>query len=376
MISNENLWTFELMKSHQKHAKLTKPAIGNFARNEIALVGAPCDLIQSFAKKTIAQIPFQNITYIDADHAFGDTEEEGLAFNELTDKIKFHRFDKNAFSDFDQRILLNDQELVVVNGNHFQAQAQIVFIHPKKEASLKKRHYQLSHIKAYVLCEGCTKVFDWLTPCAPIFGEKDHEKIAKLIIESHVNPPVKGLILAGGRSIRMGEDKGQLQYHGMPQVDYLAQEFESVQMEHFISCRIEQYPNSQRITDKFDGLSPFGAIASAFQHEPNAAWLVVACDLPLVNGEIFELLLKERDPSKFATCFYNPETDFPDPLITLWEPKAYMRMLEFLALGYSCPRKVLINSEVKVVKLSNSEVLKNVNTKEEFSAFRKFQFSK
>lgn len=358
------------MKSHQKHAKLTKHAIGNFARNEIALVGAPCDLIQSFAKKTIAQIPFQNITYIDADHAFGDTEEEGLAFNELTDKIKYHRFDKNAFSEFDQKILLSDQELVVVNGNHFQGQAQIVFIHPKKEASLKKRHDQLSDIKAYVLCEGCTKVFDWLTPCAPIFGENEHEKVAQLIIESCGIPPVNGLILAGGRSIRMGEDKGQLQYHGMPQVNYLAQEFESLQIEHFISCRNDQYQDAQRITDKFEGLGPFGAIASAFQHEPNAAWLVVACDLPFVNCETFNLLLKERDPSKFATCFYNPETDFPDPLITLWEPRAYMRLLEFLAMGYSCPRKVLINSDVKIVRLENPDVLKNVNTPEELISIK------
>jgi molybdopterin-guanine dinucleotide biosynthesis protein A len=266
--------------------------------------------------------------------------------------------------------------LVVVNGNHFLAQSQIVFIHPKKEVSLKKRQDQLSDIKAYVLCEGCTKVFDWLSPCAPIFGEKDHEKIAQLILESCVNPPVKGLILAGGKSTRMGEDKGQLHYHGMPQVDYLAQEFESLQMEHFISCRSDQYQNSQRITDKFDGLGPFGAITSAFQHDPNAAWLVVACDLPLVNKETFELLLKERDPSKTATCFYNPETDFPDPLITLWEPKSYMRLLEFLAMGYSCPRKVLINSDIKVVKLTNPAVLKNVNTKEEFETFAKNNFSK
>jgi molybdenum cofactor guanylyltransferase len=364
------------MKVHQKHAKLTKPTIGNFARNEIALVGAPCGFIQEFAKKINTKLDIKNSTYIDADHAFGDSEAEGIEFNELTDKIKYFRADRKTFADFDKKVFLNDQDLVLVNGNHFEAKTQIVFIHPSKEASLKKRLSQLTDIKAYVLCEGQSKVYDWLEACAPVFRENDITELAQLI-ESSLSPaPVKGLILAGGKSLRMGEDKGQLNYHGKAQVDYLKDKFSKISLETAISCRMDQYESYDRITDKFEGLGPFGAIASAFQSDPNAAWLVVACDLPLVDYAVFEQLIKERDPSKLATCFYNPETGFPDPLITLWEPKAYMRMLEFLALGYSCPRKVLINSDVKIVRLENPEILKNVNTKEEFQAFKESSLSK
>ncbi|SOE21541.1 Molybdopterin-guanine dinucleotide biosynthesis protein A [Spirosomataceae bacterium TFI 002] len=358
------------MKKHQKHAKLNKPSIGSFARNEIALVGAPCGLIQDFAKKLIGELQDQNITYIDADHAHGNSESPELSFNELTDKIKYERLDKKSLNEYDKRILLNDQDLIITNGNHFEAKSQIVFIHPSKEASLKKRLSQLTDVKAYVLCEGVSKVYEWLEVFAPIFGQNDAPAIAKLI-KSQITPPlVKGLVLAGGKSMRMGEDKGQINYHGLAQVDFLFEEFEKAKITASVSCRVDQYERYNRITDKFEGLGPFGAIASAFQEDPNSAWLIVACDLPLVDQDTFDLLLKERDPSKLATCFYNPETDFPDPLITLWEPKAYMRMLEFLALGYSCPRKVLINSDVKIVHLENPEILKNVNTKAELEAFK------
>ncbi len=60
----------------------------------------------------------------------------------------------------------------------------------------------------------------------------------------------------------------------------------------------------------------------------------------------------------------NDSTGFPDPLITLWEPRAYPVMLEFLGLGYSCPRKVLINSDVEIVH-GDQEWLTNVNTTEQ-----------
>ena len=76
--------------------------------------------------------------------------------------------------------------------------------------------------------------------------------------------------------------------------------------------------------------------------------------------------MANRDPGKLATCFYNPDTDFPEPLITIWEPRAYPVMLQFLAQGYSCPRKVLINSDVKLIKEIDKNAFFNVNTASDF----------
>jgi molybdopterin-guanine dinucleotide biosynthesis protein A len=361
------------MKKHQKHASLPKSSMGNFGRNEIALLGAPCGEIQKLTQKIIENLPLNNVTYVDADHAFGDSEAEGLSKNELTDKIKYFRYDKAALNEFDRRILLNDQELILVNGNHFQARQQLVLIHPKKEESLKKRRDQLTDIQGFILCEGMEKPFEWLselTSGKTVLKTSEINKIVELVTGLMGKPTIKGLVLAGGQSTRMGEDKGQINYHGMPQVDYLLTAFEKAGIEAFVSCRPEQYEGYQRITDKFEGLGPFGAIASAFQRDPNAAWLVVACDLPLVNEGVFKELIENRKANKIATAFHNPETGFPDPLVTLWEPKAYMRLMEFLAMGYSCPRKVLINSDIHEIDVLVKDMLKNVNTPEEKAEFQ------
>ncbi len=72
-----------------------------------------------------------------------------------------------------------------------------------------------------------------------------------------------------------------------------------------------------------------------------------------------------------ATAFKSPVNDFPEPLITIWEPKSYQVLLQFLVQGYSCPRKALINSDIKLVEVKNPEALKNVNAPEDLEGVMK-----
>ena len=78
-----------------------------------------------------------------------------------------------------------------------------------------------------------------------------------------------------------------------------------------------------------------------------------------------DFLIKNRNPSAIATAYRSPASGFPEPLVAIWEPKSYPILLQFLAQGYSCPRKVLINSPVHVIDAPNSDVLMNVNTPDE-----------
>jgi molybdenum cofactor guanylyltransferase len=141
-------------------------------------------------------------------------------------------------------------------------------------------------------------------------------------------------------------------------------------LEVFLSCRQDQmglYKNENLIVDTFTDLGPFGAILSAFRDNPNTAWLVVACDLPLLTENTIKTLMENRNPSAVATTYRSPESEegFPEPLITIWEPKSYAILLQFLAQGVSCPRKVLINSDTHIINPSVPEALMNVNTPEE-----------
>ncbi|HWZ35922.1 MAG TPA: NTP transferase domain-containing protein, partial [Mucilaginibacter sp.] len=130
------------------------------------------------------------------------------------------------------------------------------------------------------------------------------------------------------------------------------------------------------LPDTFLDLGPFGAILSAFREKPDSAWLVVACDMPLLNAETFGHLIGNRNTSTIGTAYENGADGFPEPLITIWEPKSYSVLLAFLAQGHSCPRKVLINSDTHLLQPLDAAALTNVNTVEDFEKIKHHLTSK
>jgi molybdopterin-guanine dinucleotide biosynthesis protein A len=184
--------------------------------------------------------------------------------------------------------------------------------------------------------------------------------------------PINGLVLAGGKSVRMGKDKSSIDWHGKEQQYYLADLLESFCAEVFISRR-EEVQNEKDLhykilVDSYTGIGPYGAILSAFRFQPDFAWLVVACDLPLIDKNILSYLLENRDETKIATTFKSPFDGLPEPLITIWEPKSYEVLLSNLSNGYTCPRKVLIKSDdVHILQPPDANSLINVNTPEDLA---------
>ncbi len=78
-----------------------------------------------------------------------------------------------------------------------------------------------------------------------------------------------------------------------------------------------------------------------------------------------QYLIEQRNIAAVATTFESPSDGLPEPLITIWEPKAYSILLSFLSQGYTCPRKVLRNNDVHIIKAANADALMNVNTQDE-----------
>jgi molybdopterin-guanine dinucleotide biosynthesis protein A len=187
--------------------------------------------------------------------------------------------------------------------------------------------------------------------------------------EQNKIPSINGLVLAGGKSQRMGTPKDLMNWHGKEQRYFAADLLAEFCDEVYISCRQDQLENFDRqyhpLTDTFLNMGPFGGILSALRSQRDKAWLVVACDLPLLDKKSLEFLLYSRNPEKAATTYKSPFDGLPEPLITIWEPKSYPLLLNFLGIGNTCPRKVLINSDTLILEPHDPDALMNVNTPEE-----------
>lgn len=180
-------------------------------------------------------------------------------------------------------------------------------------------------------------------------------------------PPLYGLVLAGGKSVRMGFDKSSIKWHGVEQRYYMADLLSNVCEDIFISCRPEQQSKIEKyktIADNFEGAGPLIGILSAFKANPNVAWLVTACDLPLLDLQTLQYLIQNRDTACIATTFKSPFDSLPEPLITIWEPSSYERLQTHITDGYTCPRKALLRNEanVKILIPPYPDALMNANT--------------
>jgi molybdopterin-guanine dinucleotide biosynthesis protein A len=180
---------------------------------------------------------------------------------------------------------------------------------------------------------------------------------------------MNGLILIGGKSSRMGTDKSLLNYHGLSQREYLFQLMSQFCLEVYFSSRQEQALSDNFILDTL-AISPISGILSAFEHNPETAWLVLACDMPLVNEEAIKLLIKHRNQEKMATAFYNPEINAPEPLITIYESKAFPLLIKYIKAGHKSPKVFLQENNVELIMAEERSFLKNVNTKVDFDDYQ------
>jgi molybdenum cofactor guanylyltransferase len=186
-------------------------------------------------------------------------------------------------------------------------------------------------------------------------------------------PPIYALVLAGGHSRRMQRDKAALIYRGRTQLEWAVSFLQPYVERVFVSVRPDQTNDPVRarfeqIVDTESNLGPIAGIMAAQAKHPNAAWLVLACDLPFLDEGTLTTLISARDPRRLATAFRSSHDVLPEPLCAIYEPASREAILAHVASGKNCPRKFLINSDVKLLDEPNPHALDNVNTPDEYGS--------
>ena len=187
--------------------------------------------------------------------------------------------------------------------------------------------------------------------------------------------PLHGLLLCGGASRRMRRDKAQLNYSGEPQLLHAWRLLTAFTERAFVSVRDSQHDEPLRaslpqLIDTYDAVGPVAGILSAHDAFPEAAWLVIACDLPLLDETTLRTLIAARDPAKEATAFASRFDGLPEPLCTLWEPPIHQRLKQRYEAGSYCARKVLIQADIRLLPPPGN-ALDNINTPQEFEQIQR-----
>lgn len=197
----------------------------------------------------------------------------------------------------------------------------------------------------------------------------DHSNFSKTL------PALYGLILAGGQSKRMGQDKAALHYKGEAQLMRAYRLLSAICEKTYVSVSAHnkndvlrlQYP---QIIDDHSFSGPTAGILSAMQQYPDVAWLVIACDLFFLDSAHLIYLRDNRDISKYASAFHAEHTHFPEPLCAIWEPSSYELIKSCVAKNIFCPRQILMQVKIHLLAPFEFSALHNINTQQDLMEIR------
>jgi len=186
---------------------------------------------------------------------------------------------------------------------------------------------------------------------------------------------LRALVLAGGKSQRMGTDKGDLIYYKEPQKIHVAKQLQNLGLETFISLRKDQKQEKgySYIMDSHKEMGPLTGLISAFTMH-KCAWLCVGCDYPFLQGLHLQKLLKARKKSMFATVFQDKNTGFLIPTLAIYEAAFFEVLEENIAKDQFSLLQMLKTNPCNIISV-NGKAFKSVDTQQDYERIiRKLDF--
>lgn len=139
-----------------------------------------------------------------------------------------------------------------------------------------------------------------------------------------MRPAITGLVLAGGQSRRMGQDKALLPYRNGSLLSHAVDALRPLCAPIFILSSHPQhhFPSTTTLPDAYPHTGPMGALLTGLEAMPTSWAAVFACDIPHFPAAFWQTLLEQQAlfPDKQAILF--SENERLQPLCSLFSRQA------------------------------------------------------
>jgi molybdenum cofactor guanylyltransferase len=182
------------------------------------------------------------------------------------------------------------------------------------------------------------------------------------------------IILAGGRSSRMGADKSLLSVDGQPIIERIRERLAGRFDQILISANEPEklaFLGLEVVPDRIPGQGPLMGIASALDASSSELNFVVACDIPHIDIALVEEMLAEAERSGADVVVPMTDGKEYEPLFAVYRKSALEAINRVLASGGRRISDIFALCRVKHIRLSDANQLRNLNTPAEYEEFRK-----
>jgi len=144
---------------------------------------------------------------------------------------------------------------------------------------------------------------------------------------------ITGIILAGGKSSRMGRDKGWIELNNKPLINYAIEALKPYCDDLIISSNSKEY-NSLGYPiyeDKIKNCGPMGGIYSTLLFSSTPINMVLSCDMPLISTELIKYVLDKSVEGKISLPIHG--VNFIEPLCAVYPLEAIPHLEKFIKEG-------------------------------------------
>ena len=186
-----------------------------------------------------------------------------------------------------------------------------------------------------------------------------------------------GVVLAGGKSSRMGQDKALLPSHGKSLLEQVIETVRPLVSDLVVVTDVaERYVLSEvrSVADLFPNTGPVGGILTGLMALGEGSHLVVACDMPCLQSSVLESLWERATPEWDAVI---PERQGQlEPLCAVYRTTAIPKLQAFLETGQRAAHKAVATLNACIVREAELRALDpalacfiNLNTPQDLERF-------
>ncbi|GAB5417698.1 MAG: molybdenum cofactor guanylyltransferase [Crocinitomicaceae bacterium] len=176
-----------------------------------------------------------------------------------------------------------------------------------------------------------------------------------------------GIILAGGRSSRMGEDKALLQIDGKPMIQHVSDVLRELCDEVIIASSNEKHAQygDLMVKDSAKDIGPLAGIQAGLLAAKNERSFVLSCDTPFVTKEILEALAEHFEGEQITLPSSQGRLQ---PLIAIYGKEVLTTIASNLERNEHSLMQLQKICSAKVIHFDESEskAFENINTPSEW----------
>ncbi|TRX21700.1 molybdenum cofactor guanylyltransferase [Flavobacterium franklandianum] len=182
---------------------------------------------------------------------------------------------------------------------------------------------------------------------------------------------INAYILAGGKSSRMGTDKGLLLFEGKPMIQYVMEQMQPIFDKIVIVSNNLEYEKFglEVIPDLIKAIGPAGGIYTALNHSDCQLNFMVSCDMPFVTAAAIEFILKNAQENQIVLLENQGKIE---PLFGIYSKECEEIWLQLIGQEKVKLQDMVLHFRLKTIPVENNEIFaatffKNINTKEDFN---------